>query len=354
MLIRDSFKFVVSLFEDHPLLVDISDPIPVKSNLPSAPKRAKVDDDAAKGDKQAKGDAKQATTVAIFTSTGDHILSGTNKGWLNIIEVSSRTTIYSTKLCQGVIVFLRLTSSGQSVVVNSQDRVIRTLQMPNLAAQDLDPDTIDMQVEHKFQDVVNRLSWNHVSFSSTGEYVTASTYNNHDIYIWERGHGSLVKILEGPKEEAGVVEWHPHRPLIAACGLESGRIHIWSIMPQQRWSALAPDFVEVEENVEYKEREDEFDIHPQEEIHKRRLDLEDEDVDCWTVEPVKGQMAEEEDAFVMPVNLDFVDSEAEEEFVAVGRGEMRRKSPTEAREHMLDSDAMGSADEKPKPKNRRR
>lgn len=223
-----------------------------------------------------------------------------------------------------------------------------------LSEEGLDPDKINMEVEHKFQDVVNKLAWNHVAFSSTGEYVTASTYNNHDIYIWERGHGSLVKILEGPKEESGVVEWHPHRPLIASCGLESGRIHIWSIVPQQRWSALAPDFVEVEENVEYKEHEDEFDIHPQEEIHKRRLDLEDEDVDCFTIEPLKGQMTEEEDSFVLPVNLDFVDSEAEEEFVAVRRGEMRRKSPTEAREHMLDSDAMGSVDGKPKSNNRRR
>ena len=349
--------FVVSLFEDQPLVVDISEPEAVKMNLPSAPKRTQYDDDIQISDKQAAQDAKQTTTVAIFTGSGDHVLSGTNKGWLNIIEVSTRMTIYSTKICTGVVIFLRLTSSGRDVVVNAQDRIIRTIQMPNLSAEDLDPDTIDIEVEHRFQDVVNRLSWNHVAFSSTGEYVTASTYNNHDIYIWERNHGSLVKILEGPKEEHGVVEWHPHRPLIAACGLESGRIHIWSIIPQQRWSALAPDFVEVEENVEYIEHEDEFDIHPQEEIHKRRLDLEDEDVDVLTVEPVKGQMVEEENAFRMPVHLDFNDSESEEEFIAVKRGEMRRKSPTEAREHMLDSEGMGSADEmtrKTKTKGRRR
>ena len=345
--------FVVSLFEDQPFLVDVTDPIPVKMYLPSAPKRSQYDQDEPLSEKQAAQDAKQTTTVAVFTATGDHILAGTNKGWLNIIEVSTRRLIYSTKVCTGVVILLRLTSSGTHMVVNAQDRVIRTIPLPNLSAPDLDPDTIDIEVEHKFQDVVNRLSWNHVAFSSTGEYVTASTYNNHDIYIWERSHGSLVKILEGPKEEIGVVEWHPHRPLIAACGLETGRIHIWSITPQQRWSALAPDFAEVEENVEYIEHEDEFDIHPQEEIHKRRLDLEDEDIDVLSVEPVKGEIVEEENAWRMPVKYDWVDSESEEEFVSIRRGEMRRKSPTEGRDYALDGEGVGSADEKKKSRRRR-
>lgn len=335
----NSFKFVVALYDDQPLVVDATDREAIKMTLPSAPKRTRYDEDEPISDKQAAQDAKQNTTVVVFTASGEHVLSGTNKGWLNIIEVATRTTLYSTKICTGVVIYLRLTSSGRDVVLNASDRVIRTIQLPNLTAADLDPDTIDMEVEHKFQDVVNRLSWNHVCFSSTGEYVTASTYNNHDIYIWERNHGSLVKILEGPKEEHGVVEWHPQRPLIAACGLETGRIHIWSIIPQQRWSALAPDFVEVEENVEYIEHEDEFDIHPQEEIHKRRLDLEDEDIDVLTVEPTKGSIVEEDNPFRMPVQLDLMDSEGEEEFIAIGRGEMRRKSPTDGRDYTLEGDA---------------
>ncbi|MCV5137968.1 hypothetical protein OFB61_25460, partial [Escherichia coli] len=69
------------------------------------------------------------------------------------------------------------------------------------------------------------------------------------------------------------------KPLLGALCLETGSINIWSVTSPQRWSALAPDFVEVEENVEYIEKEDEFDIHPHEEIQKRRLDAEDEDVD---------------------------------------------------------------------------
>lgn len=103
---------------------------------------------------------------------------------------------------------------------------------------------------------------------------------------------------------------------------------MWSIITPQRWSALAPDFAEVEENVEYIEREDEFDIHPIEEIHKRRLDLEDEPVDVLTIEPTKGEF--EEDAFRMPVMLDIDNSESEEEIVAVGPGTMRRKSVGES------------------------
>jgi COMPASS component SWD1 len=100
----------------------------------------------------------------------------------------------------------------------------------------------------------------------------------------------------------------------------------------------------VEENVEYMEHEDEFDIHPIEEIHKRRLDLEDEAVDVLTIEPVKGELDAE--AFRMPVLLDVSHSESEEEIVAVGPGTMRRKSPGESREWMNGADSEGSCDER--------
>jgi COMPASS component SWD1 len=76
------------------------------------------------------------------------------------------------------------------------------------------------------------------------------------------------------------------------------------------------------------------------------------DGDVLTVEPVKGEIVEET-AFRMPVQLDLVDSESEEEFVTIARGEMRRKSPTPGRDY-VDSEAMGSGDEKPKSKSRRR
>ncbi|PHH67041.1 hypothetical protein CDD81_4436 [Ophiocordyceps australis] len=318
-------QFVASLFEEQPVLVDMTQPVDVKHVLPSAPKRPSHDGDAALKDKQAKEDAKQMTTSAIWTTTGDHIIAGTNKGRINIIATRTLEIIYSDKLCGGVITTMRLTASCKELLVNSQDRIIRTFRVPNLSADDLDPDTIQLALEHRFQDVVNRLSWNHVTFSGTGEYVAASTYNNHELYVWERNHGSLVCMLKDPKEEHGVIEWHPAKALLAACGLETGRIYIWSVVSPQKWSALAPDFAEVEENVEYMEREDEFDIYAQEEIQRRRLDAEDEMVDVLTTaEPSKMDEAQE---FRMPILFDLGDSDSEEELVAVSAGTMRRKSP---------------------------
>ncbi|KAK1254971.1 hypothetical protein MKX08_008966 [Trichoderma sp. CBMAI-0020] len=320
--------FVASLFEEQPLLVNISEPVDVKRVLPSAPKRPNTENDTALKEKQAKEDAKQMTTSAIWTATGDHIIAGTSKGKLNIIDAKTLEIIYSEKICTGVITTMRITGSGRDLLVNSQDRIIRTFRIPNLSVEDLDPDTIQLPLEHKFQDVVNKLSWNHVTFSATGEYVAASTYNNHELYVWERNHGSLVCMLKDPKEEQGVIEWHPSRPLLAACGLETGRIYIWSVISPQKWSALAPDFAEVEENVEYMEREDEFDIYAQEEIHRRRLDAEDEDVDVLATDPTKE--GDGLDNFRMPILFNLGESDSEDEFVAVSTGTMRRRSPGES------------------------
>lgn len=295
--------------------------------LPSVQKRANTEVDTATKEKQAKEDAKHMTTAIVYTATGDHLLAGTTKGRLNIIDAKTREIIYSEKIASGIVTTLRLTESGKVLLVNAQDRIIRTFHVPDLTSSNLDPDTIQVPLEHRFQDVVNRLSWNHVAFSATGEYVAASTFNNHELYIWERGHGSLVRMLEGPKEEQGVIEWHPHKALLAACGLETGRINIWSVTSPQKWSALAPDFAEVEENVEYIEKEDEFDIHPQEEIQKRRLDAEDEDVDVLTVAD-GGELGDSGGGtFRMPILFDLGESDSEEEFVNVSLGTLRRKSP---------------------------
>ena len=340
---KDYMKCVAALYEYRPVLADFQDAKKVRQTaLPNLPKRAPHEVDAG----TEKADAKHFTTVAAFTPAGSHVITGTTKGWLNIISTATATTIYSTRLCSKPILLIRLSASGRDLLVNASDTIIRTIRLPDLAHPDLDPDAINLEVEHKFQDVVNRLSWNHVAFSSTADYVMASTLMNHDIYIWERTHGSLVKILEGPKEELGAVEWHPHRPLVAATGVETGRVYVWGVSAGQRWSALAPDFVEVEENVEYVEQEDEFDIHPEEEIRRKRLDQEDEEVDVLTVDEEQieregGVQGAGKEEFRMPVLLDIGESDSEDEIVAVGTGQFRRKSTAHNEDEFLDDGPGG-------------
>lgn len=315
---------VAALFEDQPVLADMGGTTVKKQLLSSGPRKVLVNGDKVGETPTPAADAKHYTTVTVFTPFGKHIITGTSKGWLNVIEVSTGEIIYSTRLSNKALLLLRISSSGRDLLVNAADTIIRTIKLPDFADEGLDADSISLEVEHKFQDVVNKLSWNHVAFSGSGDHVMASTLMNHDVYIWERGHGSLVKILEGPKEELGAVEWHPHKPMVAATGIESGCIYIWSVNTPQRWSALAPDFAEVEENVEYIERHDEFDIQPQEELNKRRLDLEDEEVDVLTIDPVKPGHASEH-TFRMPVLLDICASDSEDDMVAIGTGQYRRK-----------------------------
>ncbi|KAF3037909.1 chromatin binding protein [Didymella heteroderae] len=346
---KNHMLFVAALFEDQPVIVDMTEQVPKKHQIPSAPRRSQVERENAT-EKQNAQDAKQTTTMTLFTPSGKHVIAGTNKGWMNIIDTETRQVKYSYRVTNNIIVYIRLTPSGRDIVVNASDRIVRTLHLPDFSDPKLDFDTLQLEVEHRFQDLVQRLSWNHVSFSPSGEYVTASTWMNHHIYVWERGQGSLVKILEGTKEELSVVEWHPSRPFVAAVGVDSGRVWLWSILQPQRWSALAPDFVEVEENVEYIEREDEFDIQPLEELHKRRLDQEDEEVDVLTVElkdsAVESEAVNGESGFLMPVILDIENSDSEDEVVAVGAGQFRRRSPGAGREWMNDDEVAISGDER--------
>ena len=68
--------------------------------------------------------------------------------------------------------------------------------------------------------------------------------------------------MEGQKEGLADLAWHPTRPVVASVSM-SGVIYLWAKDYTENWSAFAPDFKELEENEEYVEREDEFDIMPE-------------------------------------------------------------------------------------------
>ncbi|EGW31301.1 uncharacterized protein SPAPADRAFT_140583 [Spathaspora passalidarum NRRL Y-27907] len=282
----DPYVFVASLFDDSPVHVDMHEEVAKVTRLTTTPlenqdalgEDVDMDDDEPK---KTKRKDRHMTLVTTFTpNDGGYIFTGTSKGWVNIFETKTLTIKRSIKIANSNIKHLVISSNGRKLAVNSSDRIIRQVNLPDLINIS-DANDWEFEIDHKYQDVVNRLQWNSMSYNHNGEFLVASTYgqSSHDLYVWETSMGSLIKILEGANEELIDVKWNYSRCTIGSIGLDSGAIYLWSVVFPQKWSALAPDFVEIEENIEYIEGEDEFDIIDDNELTKKRLEEEDFNVD---------------------------------------------------------------------------
>lgn len=240
--------------------------------------------------------------MTIFHPDGELIFTGTNKGLIKIISRTSLKVLFEEKISNSSIKNIIISSNGRKMAVNSSDRIIRQISLPDFST---DPQLWELETEHKYQDVVNRLQWNSILFNSNSEYLIASAFGSaHVIYMWETSMGSLVKILEGPKEELVDIEWNFKKCIIGATGIDSGTIYLWTLVIPQKWSALAPDFVEIEENINYKEKEDEFDIVPEDEINQKQLNAEDEYIDILTKDKSDARGYDLKSTFVITIDYE--------------------------------------------------
>lgn len=290
---KNYWQFTASLFEDDPVLVDVENEASV-----SIRKIPTVEDDL-------ELDAPHFTLVTVFHPDGDVIISGTSKGALNIVHPSSLELQKQIKLANANIKNIVISNKNNKMAVNASDRIIRQLSLPDFSNSEVLDWENYFEIEQKYQDVVNRLQWNFIAFNFNGEYLIASALgSSHDIYMWETSMGSLIKILEGPKEELYEVNWNYKKCCIAATGLDSGTIYVWSTVISPKWSALAPDFVEVEENIDYDELEDEFDIVDDEEIKQNHLyDNSTDKIDILTRDLVDARGFLIKDSFPIPITL---------------------------------------------------
>ncbi|KAJ6751223.1 hypothetical protein OIU85_001719 [Salix viminalis] len=244
-------------------------------------------------------------TAACFNKCGDLVYVGNSKGEILIIDPKSIQVHAMVPTSGGAVIKnIVFSRNGQYLLINSNDRTIRIyenllpLKDGLMALEDLNK-TLDevagvekmkvvgskcLKLFRELQDTVTKVHWKAPCFSGDGEWIIggSASKGEHKIYIWDRA-GHLVKILEGPKGALIDLAWHPVHPIIVSVSL-TGLVYIWAKDHTENWSAFAPDFKELEENEEYVEREDEFDLTPETEKVKESDFNQDDEVDIVTVE----------------------------------------------------------------------
>ncbi|KAH3672173.1 hypothetical protein WICMUC_004434 [Wickerhamomyces mucosus] len=276
----DHNEIVVSLYDELPVFIDSNNNLHQLQN--------------------------EKVLVVKYHANGKLIFTGTNKGVISIIKREGLEKVFEQKFTNSSIKNIVISKDGLKLAINSSDRILRQIKLPKF--QDIvDPGLWELEIEHKYQDIVNRIQWNSIAFNDNSEYLIASAYGSaHVIYMWETSMGSLVKILEGPKEELVDIEWNTTKCIICATGVDSGIVYIWSLVVPQKWSSLAPDFVEIEENIDYEEKEDEFDIVPADELNLKQLNEEaDEFIDVMTKEDKDARGNPLDSGFIVPIDYNF-------------------------------------------------
>ncbi|KAM0752903.1 WD40 repeat-like protein [Meredithblackwellia eburnea MCA 4105] len=261
-----------------------------------------VEEDEEDEDDEDDGSKKnrELATIARFNPAGDLIYVGTSRGSINIFDVETKECLWAEYIgAASTIKHLEFDEEGKTLVINSNDRCIRVIRLmdeeplsdqTSPPPEDASPPPARppripwFSEQHKFQDLVGRTSWNGCAFSRDGEYIIggAGHKGSHNIYVWDRESGGLLKILEGPKDPLEDLDWHPIRPLIASVS-SLGLIHVWTTSMAQNWGAYAPGFEELDENLEYPEKEDEFDIEDETVLKRRKAGEQDRPVDILSV-----------------------------------------------------------------------
>ncbi|XP_005112727.1 retinoblastoma-binding protein 5 homolog isoform X2 [Aplysia californica] len=243
-------------------------------------------------------DDSDLNIIASFDRRGRYIYTGNAKGRILAFKMEGLDLAASFRVTTGglnttAIKSLEFARRGECFLVNSADRIIRVYESREVLTCGLDGEPEPMQ---KLQDLVNKTLWKKCCFSGDGEYIVAGSARQHSLYIWEKAVGNLVKILHGTKGELLLdVVWHPVRPIIAS--ISSGLVSIWAQNQVENWSAFAPDFKELDENVEYEERESEFDLEDEdkEKEESKAPVEEDVEVDVSTIEPIQAFVSSDED-----------------------------------------------------------
>ncbi|CBY13635.1 unnamed protein product [Oikopleura dioica] len=252
------------------------------------------------------------SVCASFDRRGRCVYAGNSKGKVFIICAKKFKLLKAFKIgnsSQGVKQ-IKCTSDSGCFLVNSVDRVIRVYDSEQIVSDYSIPEgeapcVSTIEPIQRLQDLVNRTLWKTCVFSGDGMFVCAGSAKQHQIYIWEKAtetkavsQTQLVKILEGTRGEQLLdVVWHPVRPIVVS--VSNGMISVWSRNQVENWSAFAPEFTELDENVEYDEKESEFDEEDEDKsLPPDEAELfQDIEIDVEKVEKIEAFFSSDEEDF---------------------------------------------------------
>lgn len=257
---------------------------------------------------------------STFDRRGDYVYSGNTKGRIQVLRLEPDsidfTIITTFRVSNTAIKQIEFAPKQKNLfLVNSADRIIRVYNTEDVLAlanqsnasstaansksrksvqanssnlgSDSKTEPVLLEPTSRIQDLVSRTTWKKCVFSAgpQPDYICAASSRQHSLYMWDRNAGAHLTFLNGTKGEiVSDVIWHPISPQIIS--IANGIVSIWSLPQVENWSAFAPDFKEIEENVEYEERESEFDEFDEDRTPTRldpnASDEEDAEVDVMT------------------------------------------------------------------------
>jgi len=255
-------------------------------------------------------------TCASFDPIGERIYAATKEGTLmgfevgSVLEAITASTSQQIPACEKQCRFtiripgnatvwqLIVSRNGKFFVVNSSDGALRLYNTKDCWDS---PEDVE-RPSQVFQDVVNKVKFVSCDVSGDGEYLVGGANgisdDRYELYIWNTSTGALMDKLTGAPVQLYSVAWHPTRSFLAIAASD-GLIDVWG--PRINWTAFAPDFQALPMNVEYVEREDEFDLDEDgnkiEDKEEKDAETDDERalVDVVTVERVPVFASDSED-----------------------------------------------------------
>ena len=217
---------------------------------------------------------KETLTFALYDHTAHYIIAGGSKCGLYVFArdglVPIGTQALSTGRSSSVLSMCR-SSCGRFLLLSTADRTLRlwvcsnhtTKPASSASASPPPPPQYSHVQDHA--DVVDRIAWKRATFSHTADYLVGGRGDrfSHQLYVWDRVAQQLVRVIDGAEEGLVDIAFHPTQCFMLVVG-SSGRCYVWckrvERIQEAVLNAFAPDFVVLDDNEEYIEREDEFDV----------------------------------------------------------------------------------------------